>query len=125
MCAKRTILIVDDEEDVLETLSTTLSSTKCNILCANNATEAFDIIVDEFVDVLITDIRMPKESGFELLDNILSLPPADRPVIFVISGAEEFTREHIERYQVTMFFQKPFSLDRFAVDVKQAIARLK
>jgi DNA-binding NtrC family response regulator len=124
MTLDQTVLIVDDEEDVLETLKQSLSKIRCNVITTDNVESACDTILDTFIDIVVTDVRMPGGTGIDLLKRIQELPPNDRPVIIVISGNDDFTEDNKEEYAVTAFLQKPFSLDRFAKLIKSELNKL-
>ncbi len=61
-----TILIVDDEPALLELNCQILESQGYNIICAENASLALEILSNKTIDLLLTDIIMPKMNGFEL-----------------------------------------------------------
>ena len=63
---KRNVLIVDDADVVLESTADYLEM-EYNILTATNGMEAWDILSDNDVDCVITDINMPVMNGYELL----------------------------------------------------------
>ncbi len=64
---KRTILIADDEKNIRNGLSLALEDEGYNVLTAADGQEAWALLTREDVDLLITDLRMPKVSGTELL----------------------------------------------------------
>jgi len=68
------ILLVDDEADSRELLNTVIGSCGARVKTANSAAEAFEIIQSEPFDVIISDIGMPEEDGFELINKIRGLP---------------------------------------------------
>ena len=124
MSLKRTVLIVDDEDDVLDSLAASLSVLNCEILTVDNVNSAYEIIIDKFIDLVVTDIRMPGGTGFDLLRKIKQLPPDDRPVAIVISGTDDFTKEKQKEFNVTKYLQKPFNLDYFAAKIKEELDKL-
>ncbi|MEM7618760.1 MAG: response regulator, partial [Pseudomonadota bacterium] len=74
-----TILVVEDEPDILDLTTSVLSSKGYNILSATNADDALSIILDDKekkIDLLFTDIAMPGEmSGIQLAARVLALDP--------------------------------------------------
>ena len=62
------ILIVDDEKDITSILATLLQKNSYEVLVANNGRRAMELMDQERVDILITDMHMPEQSG---LDTIL------------------------------------------------------
>jgi PAS domain S-box-containing protein len=78
-CADRldslTILVVDDEADTRELLKTGLESCGAQVTLAASAAEALEALESSVPDVLISDIGMPGEDGYDLLRHLRSLPP--------------------------------------------------
>lgn len=120
---KKQIAIVDDDEGILDFLFDALDQSKYEVVTFNNAGKAYEHILDNFIDVLITDIRMEfHNGGKELIENINELPPNDRPVVFVISGETDLSFEDAKRLGVHRYYLKPFSLTEFMHDLEEALA---
>ena len=79
----KTILIVDDEKDILDLLSYNLSKNKYNVVTANNGHEAL-LKIDSSIDLVILDVMMPKLDGYQVCDVIKSNPQlSEIPIIFL------------------------------------------
>ena len=80
---KRTILIADDEKDIIDLLSYNLSKNGYNIISASDGSEVL-LKVNPTIDLIILDIMMPKLDGYELCD-ILKKNPTTKgiPIIFL------------------------------------------
>ncbi len=107
------ILIADDEKTIRAGLFKIISeamSVPIQISEAKNGQEAWDRIQQDRPDILITDIRMPKVDGIELMRFVSSL--AIKPAMVVLSGYEEFAyaRESI-RHGVISYILKPVDRD--------------
>lgn len=61
-----TILIVDDEPAILKITSESLSSKGYSVFCANNGKEALKILKEKDIDLMLSDVVMPKMDGFKL-----------------------------------------------------------
>src|SRR6478609_938465 len=72
--AKRTLLIVDDEEGPRQSLRVVFKDVY-NLLLANDGARAIELARQNKVDVAITDIRMAGMSGVELLENLKAVDP--------------------------------------------------
>ena len=79
---QNTILIVDDDHNVLEVLNARLSSQGFRVLQAPGATEALNIIKKESIDLMISDVKMPGMGGLDLFTIVRSQKP-NLPVIFL------------------------------------------
>ena len=64
----RSVLVVDDNEDTRHLLRTMLEAHGARVLTANSVDEARAALAGEIPDVLVTDLAMPGEDGFSLLD---------------------------------------------------------
>lgn len=79
---QRTILIVDDDPNVLEVIKARLTFAGYKVIKAANAGEALDRIKETSIDLVVSDIKMPGISGLELFEEVHSAHP-DLPVIFL------------------------------------------
>jgi CheY-like chemotaxis protein len=65
--SKRTVLIADDEANMRKVLAAMLRHEGYEVITVSDGSEALDILRRTRVDVLLTDLRMPKIDGMELL----------------------------------------------------------
>ncbi len=70
-----TVLLVDDEEDTREALRLILQQDGLAVLTASSAREAYEIVVRDRPDVLLSDIAMPGEDGLSFIRRVRLLPP--------------------------------------------------
>jgi sigma-B regulation protein RsbU (phosphoserine phosphatase) len=87
--AAHTILVIDDEEIVRESLTDHLEDRGFRVLTAENGRIGLEIFHQESPDLILTDLRMPEMDGLELLDRVVKNSP-DTPVI-VVSGTGNIT----------------------------------
>ena len=115
------ILIAEDNESVLEVTARMLADAGFEVLVAPDGVAALDIIRNrERVDLLITDIRMPRMGGDELSRKALALNP-DLPIIFVSGYPANWNSEAVARISRRhAFLRKPFTPD----DLLRAIERI-
>ncbi len=101
------ILIVDDDLFIVDYLSKLLEGFGYKLITSDNASTALEILMQEEVDVVLTDIRMPGISGLRLLDKIYQLNP-DIPVILMTGYADiDYAIEALQKGAYD-FIQKPF-----------------
>lgn len=90
--AKKTILIVDDNEDILELLFYNLNSDGYHVEIAKDGLEAIDVAKKSLPELIIMDIMMPKMDGVEACRHIRKLPElADTHIIFLTARVEEYS----------------------------------
>jgi CheY-like chemotaxis protein len=120
---RATVLLVEDEEILRRCLLNALSSMGCFVLQARDGVHALELAKRQLllIDLVITDMVMPRMGGRELVNSLRALRPK-LPVIFM-SGYSDVgpTKEELASSN-TRFFQKPFSTDgmRKAVEVMLA-----
>ena len=110
------ILVVDDEEPIRRVFRELLSTFV--VLEASNGKEALLIAEKEPPDLVITDIRMPKMDGLNLLKNLRELHEGI-PVLATSGYVEE---GEISEYEFDGFIEKPLKIDKFRELVDAAIA---
>lgn len=106
-----TVLLVDDNRELLGILSKILSA-KYNILCAENGRQALEILNKDMVDLVVTDLMMPDMDGLELCKQIKShIEISHIPVILLT--AKRQSNDRIDCYQAGAdgYLSKPFETD--------------
>ena len=123
MLNTKTILIVDDEPRTRQGLKKTLdiwANGKYQIYTASNGEEAIELMQQQRVHILITDIRMPEITGLQLLK--MAKAQNIYPVIIVISAYSEFEyAQEALRLGVINYLLKPISKKVFIEAVEDAV----
>lgn len=122
--ANFTIYVVDDEEIVLSLISDALEEDGFNVMTANSAIDAFDYLKDQPADLLITDIRMPKMNGIELVKKTKELYP-NISVIFMTGYANLDSAKDAIKQGATDYIMKPFELNEIRQAVYKAVDQIK
>ena len=116
---KHTVLVVDDDRHVLESLLLLLSAYEYKVLTADNASTALDKLRNADVDIVLTDIKMPGMDGLELAGKIHDLDPKI-PVLIMTAYAElEVAVSAIKRGAFD-FIMKPINPDYLVHAVRKA-----
>ena len=103
------ILIVEDHTPTRMAMSRLIRQAGADVTTARDGEEGLGYLLTQRFDVLLTDLRMPKMDGFELLNQCQSLPESHRPRrVIAISGEYEAGALHGHSVQ---FMAKPFNLD--------------
>ena len=112
------ILVVDDEDGVREVARRILTSGGYDVVAAPGGEEALALIADEGcdVDLLLTDVVMPRMSGKELAERLVSLKDGVR--ILYMSG---YTDRLIGLDEVDALVEKPFNRDGLLGAVSRAL----
>lgn len=116
-----TILIVDDEKNYPMIIGELLQEEGYDTLTAASGMEALDILTNDSVDLVLTDVKMPGMSGIQLLENIKTLQP-DTPVIIMTAyGSVEKAVEAMHKGAYT-FILKPFENQALIAHIAKAIS---
>ena len=115
-----TILIVDDEKNILSGLKMAFEDEGYSILTAENGKIAWDIVSKNNVDLIITDLRMPEMDGYELIRRISASYPM-LPVIVLTGHGTIETAVETMRDGAIDFFTKPVDLEKLLLVVKKSI----
>lgn len=116
------ILIVDDEEMIRELLSSALLQEGFVCHLASNVDEAFAILSEHPVDLVISDIMMPGRSGVDLLRDIKKVD-ADIAVLMVTGLSDMNTALECIHLGADDYISKPFSINRVFLTVKNLIEK--
>jgi diguanylate cyclase (GGDEF)-like protein/PAS domain S-box-containing protein len=106
--SKNTILVVDDEEELLTSLQRPLQ-TKYRVLTTTRSTEVMNILCFEKTDVILLDIRMPGMTGIELLKEIKFMYP-HIPVLIMTGHGDENDTITTLKYGASGYIKKPIDL---------------
>ncbi|MCL2388962.1 MAG: response regulator [Elusimicrobia bacterium] len=116
------ILVVDDEEGIRELLVSEFSSLGYNASSAVNGEEAANRIESERFDIIISDMKMPKLSGLELLKKVKAVHPSTE-VIIVTGYATIENALEVMKAGAYDFVQKPFNIDEVTLLVERAFEK--
>ena len=118
---RESILIVDDEPSMRMALSESLESCGYEICTSGDGVDALKKFNDDRFKVVITDMRMPKMSGMEVLRGIKKISPRT-PVIVITAYGTVNTAIEAMKEGASDFIMKPFSLEHLESVIKGAVA---
>jgi len=125
MAARKRILIVDDEEDILTYLSTLLQDHGYETRMAKDGVEAWKKVEEDVPDLITLDISMPEKSGIRFYRD---LKTSDRlkgiPIIIVTGVSEDFKKFISSRHQVPApegFVSKPIDQEEILKTISSII----
>jgi DNA-binding NtrC family response regulator len=123
MAGKEKVLIVDDSQDTLEVLGRNLSDNGYRVYAARSVAEAVKMLEAEPVDLVITDLKMPKVSGLDLVRHVRENLP-DTEVMMItgyatVEGAVEAVKTGAEEY-----LTKPFTDEELLSAVGRSLEKL-
>ena len=120
MKEKSTIVLVDDERNILTSLRLALEAEGYKVRTYNDGVAALEALTEEPADLGIFDIKMPRMDGMELLRRVRQ--QSDMPVIFLTSKDEEIDELFGLKMGADDYIAKPFS-QRLVIERVRAILR--
>lgn len=108
---KNTLLLVDDDDAVREAIKLIISLhfVDLDIIEASGGDEAFEIVCNNKIDFVLTDVRMPAGDGIELLEKIKNYN-SETPQVTLITGFSCISREDAIKKGALELFHKPFDI---------------
>ena len=115
----RTILLVDDDENVLSSLQRMLTLEGYNVLVAGSAMEGFEQLANNCVSLVISDQRMPGMSGTEFLSRVKMLYPS--VIRIILSGHADLTTvtDAINHGAIYKLLSKPWDDDLIVAKIEE------
>ena len=120
--ARQTILIVDDEEIARANMEHVLKKEGYTCHCAGNGAEALEVMAREDVDLVITDLKMERMDGIELLQEVNRISP-EIPVIMVTGFATVSSAVDALKKGAAHYLGKPVNLDELRRTVKDVLEK--
>ncbi len=115
----KTILIVDDEPDVLEVVEMLLLSEKYRVLKARNGIEAIEVVSKETPDLVILDIMMPEMDGVEVCRRMRDMDNMrDKPIVMFSAKLSAIDKKESFDAGADGFITKPFNARGFIAGIK-------
>ena len=120
---KRKVLIIEDNEQNLYLATFLLESQGFEVVPARDGYSGIELAKTVQADVILLDIQLPGMDGFEVLDNIRSLPQISGvPVIAVTSHAMAGDRDRMLDAGCNDYIEKPIDPDNFVAQIEQNLA---
>jgi two-component system, OmpR family, response regulator ResD len=119
---KKTVLIVDDEEDMRFLVGMYLENAGFSYLEAENGVEALQILKNNKVDVILIDVMMPKMDGFTLCARIRE--QSDIPILFLTARGDEWDKVKGLKLGGDDYIVKPFSPGELIARIEAIMRRV-
>ncbi len=115
----RTILLVDDDNEILESMRMVLESKGFRVLAARDGNAGLMIAERENPDLIILDMMMPKKSGFLVLEKLRSRSAGLIPTIMITGNEGSRHRAYAEMLGVKDYIRKPFAMEKLVRAVER------
>lgn len=118
------ILVVEDDQDLNQTVCSVLKRHGYSVSGASSANEAFSLMFDNKFDLVISDIMMPKVDGFELAETIRQLDH-NMPIMFMTARGDLESKQIGFRIGIDDYMVKPIDFDEMLLRVGALLRRAK
>jgi two-component system, OmpR family, KDP operon response regulator KdpE len=115
-----TILVIDDDEPILELMTSLLRQYSFRPMTASSGREALEAIRTETPDLVLLDLGLPDMSGEKLLEEILRISGRSIPVV-ILSG-HQLTEEEWSESGAVGALQKPFDVRHLIDQIRQNLS---
>jgi len=107
---KRTIMVVDDEPDLVTLLRARLEQKEFNVMCAYSGSQALADLEKQKPDLIILDIMMPEMDGFEVLRRLKAAPETSSIPVILLSALDKL-KDISKGYEIGAdhYITKPFT----------------
>ncbi|MBI4971687.1 MAG: response regulator [Candidatus Omnitrophica bacterium] len=116
------VLVVDDEAGIRDFLSMELAGQGYQISTAHNGTEAMEKIKKDHFRLVISDVRMPKVDGIQVLEAIKKIDPDTEVIMMTAYGDVEVAIKAMKKGAYD-FVQKPFNLEEMVALIEKALEK--
>jgi DNA-binding response OmpR family regulator len=120
--ARKRILLVDDDREIVESMRIALEAAGYDILVARDGNQGLALADRENPDLVILDMMMPKRSGFLVLEKIRRTQPVPLRIIMITANEGNRHKAYAEMLGVDDYIRKPFAMDRLLDSVGRLLA---
>src|SRR5712692_586042 len=121
----KTILVVDDECFLVESLTQLLEEAGYHVVSATNGKDGLAQLVKEHPDMVLTDFMMPVADGLELIRGLHALPDFRSLPVVMMSASPECVALPARPSRVSAFLSKPFGADELLPIIERLIGKEK
>ena len=116
------VLFVDDEKSILVSLRRLCRNTGWEIYTAESGDEGLSIINEHAIDLVVSDMRMPKMNGAEFLEQVVEQSPSTVRILLTGYSEVKATLAAIDKGKIFCHCTKPWDNDEFREILSEAIA---
>jgi DNA-binding response OmpR family regulator len=118
---QKTVLIVDDDHEVADTIRSVLESKGHRALVARDGNAGLALAERENPDLIVLDMMMPKKSGFLVLEKLRTRPGGLIPTIMITANEGSRHRAYAEFLGVKDYIRKPFAIEKLLRSIERVL----
>jgi len=121
----KSVLLVDDDEEILVAMEATIRQLNVKIDRATNGNQAIDKIEKDNPDLVVLDMMLPRKSGFLVMERIRQRrmkSRSEQPYVIMITGNPgQRHKAYAQSLGVDEYFTKPFRMDRLVETIRNLL----
>ncbi len=118
---QKTILLVDDDNEIIETMRTVFDGRGYRVLVARDGNAGLTVAERENPDLIILDMMMPKKSGFLVLEKLKTRAGGLIPTIMITGNEGSRHRAYAEMLGVKDYIRKPFAIEKLVKSAEKIL----
>ena len=120
MPAQKTVLLVDDDNDIIESMRTVLEAKGYRVMVARDGNAGLTVAERENPDLVILDMMMPRMGGYPVLEHFKGKTDAP-PIIMITANEGSRHKAYAEYLGVIDYIRKPFAMERLLEAVQRGL----
>ena len=117
---RKKVLVIEDEENTLDAIKDIFLKMDCMVDIASDGEKGFQLINEDFYDLVVTDLKLPGKSGFEILEALKDISPVTKVIIITAYGEPNST-EGTNKIGAFSCLKKPFRMRDMITVAEQAL----
>ncbi len=118
MAQQKTVLLVDDDNEIVESMRLVLEAKGYRILVARDGNAGLTVAERENPDLVVLDMMMPKKSGFLVLEKLKGRAGGLIPTIMITGNEGSRHRAYAEFLGVRDYIRKPFAMEKLVRSIE-------
>lgn len=124
MAEQKTILVVDDDRELVDALRSMLERQGYRVIQAHDGHQAKQAVYNQRPDLMILDMMMPRMGGYPVLEHFKDKSDAP-PIIMITANEGSRHKVYAEYLGVIDYLRKPFAMERLLETVSKALGQTK
>jgi CheY-like chemotaxis protein len=104
------VLVADDDQSIRRLLGTIVKRERIDVDCVADGMEAIEYLKAREYSVILLDLMMPRANGFDVIDYLKQNPPAQKPLVLVITAYADQRFKEVDPAIVAGVIRKPFEV---------------
>src|SRR5438094_3598758 len=121
MAEGKTILVVDDDQEMVDGLRIVLEKQGYRVITARDGQQGKQAVYNQRPDLVILDMMMPRMGGYPVLEHFKGKPDAP-PIIIITANEGSRHKAYAEFLGVVDYIRKPFAMERLLEAVHRGLA---